>query len=130
MVYCDWRLTIDAQKRRVTTRVYDKRQDMPLFRGCRTFPHRYSMIHYPAKLNVITSRFLCFARRSTAMCDFVAATADLVYRMVRDGYDAGRVMRMVYHFRHRWHPDAAKLGRWTTFYDNFRVELCRLLRRR
>ena len=129
--FCDWRFTIDPIKRRVTSTVYDKRQDMPMFRGCRTFPHRDSMIHLPAKLNVITSQFMRYARRSSSMTAFVAACANLVFLMNRHGYDDGKVRRKVYHFRHHWHTcGAERLGRWATFYDRFRDELIRLLQRR
>jgi len=131
--FCDWRITIDPHKGRITTAVYDKRQDMPMFRGCRTFPHRDSMIHLPAKLNVITSQFIRFARRSSSMTDLVAACADLVFRMLRhySGHHGGKIRRMVYRFRHHWHASgAARVGRWRIFYDLFCSELARLLRRR
>ena len=112
--------------------MYDKRQDMPMFRGCRTFPHRDSMIHLPAKLNVITSQFIRFAR-SSSMTDLVAACADLVFRMLRhySGHHGGKIRRMVYRFRHHWHASGAeRVGRWRIFYDRFFSELARLLRRR
>jgi len=131
VTFCDWRLTIDPDKGRITTAVYDKRQDMPMFRGCRTFPHRYSMIHLPAKLNVITSQFMRYARRSSSMTAFVAACTNLVFLMLRHGYDDAKVRRAVYHFRHHWHTcRAERLGRWTAFYDRFQDELTHLLRRR
>ena len=131
VTYCDWRLTVDPIKRRVTTEVYDKRQDMPIFSGCRTFPHGASMIHEPAKLNVITSQFIRFARRSSSMSLLVTACAELMFRMLRHGYADRKVRHMAYRFRRHWHSSGAnRLGRWTTFHSRLLRELTRLFRRR
>ena len=128
--YCDWRIWIDTVRGKVMTRLYDKRHDMPLFRGARTFPHRSSLIHQPAKYNVIVSQFLRFAHRSTTMTDCVAACADLASRMILHGYAYGKVLRQVRALQDRWRTSGAKLGRWRDFSSRFDLELARLLRRR
>ena len=130
ITYLDWRIWVDTERRCVRTKVYDKRSDMPIFRDGRTFPHLCSLIHQPCKFNVITSQFLRYADRSTAMTDFVAACTHLTSLMIRHGYPERKVRQKIRDFRDRWARVGTRLGRWPDFMRRYDLELARLLRRR
>ena len=65
------------------------------------------------------------------MSAMVTACADLMFRMLRHGYNNGKVRRAAYRFRRHWHSCGAnRLGQWTTFHSHLLGELARLFRRR
>ena len=95
VTFLDSRIKVDLERRRIITKVYDKRSEMNCYQNVRTFPHVESILPREVPFNVITSQFIRFGRRTSCFGDFMEAASDLVARMCNHGYDPRAVERKV-----------------------------------
>ena len=119
VAFLDSRIKVDLQRRRIITKVYDKRSEMNCYQNVRTFPHVESILPREVPFNVITSQFIRFGRRTSCFGDFMESASDLVARMCNHGYDPRAVERKVQSFERYWYRYCPHLGRWSYFIEQF-----------
>ena len=79
--YLDYRVSLDPKSGLLVSKVYDKRDDNPLFLDQRSFPHRASALSYKCKAGVMHSQLHRFDRRSTSMRAFLERTGAYFRKM-------------------------------------------------
>ena len=79
----------------IATRVYDKRDDLAVFRNTRSFPHRLSTLSYKCKAGVLFSQLYRFERRSSSMGAFLDRSERLFRKMVGNNYTPAKLQSQV-----------------------------------
>jgi hypothetical protein len=114
--YLDFGLAVDLRTRRLVTKVYDKRDNMPVFANSRTFPHIDSGLSKKVKYGVVGSQLIRFTRRCSSMRDFAACAARLFENMINYDYKPRELRRQLsaFGFSH-WDSTARRLGAYLDF---------------
>jgi hypothetical protein len=92
--YLDYHLSI-SRRGFIETRIYDKRDDIPVFKNTRNFPHRKSTLSYKCKAGVLFSQLYRFERRSTGMQVFLDRAERLFRKMVDSNYTPAGLHRQI-----------------------------------
>jgi hypothetical protein len=128
--YLDWTLYIDRERGSITTKVFDKRLNMPAFAACRTFPHHDSVMATRTKYSIITSQLVRFARRCSSMTSFARSAARMLELMLKNQYPPRHLLLRLRSFGARhWRSRASHLGRFHYFLRKLYYLLPRLGRR-
>ena len=56
VTFLDSRIKVDLERRRIITKVYDKRSEMNCYQNVRTFPHVHATIRWTTCLSELTSQ--------------------------------------------------------------------------
>jgi hypothetical protein len=114
--YLDFSLVVDLGKRRIVMKVYDKRDNMPVFANSRTFPHIDSGLSNKVKYGVVSSQLIRFTRRCSSMSDFAACAARLIENMISHDYKPRALRRRLVAFgSSHWDSTARRLGAYKDF---------------
>jgi hypothetical protein len=89
----------DPSTRALNFKLYDKRRGNPLFETTLNFPPVDSMLSDGCKYTVLRSQMHRFDRNCTYAADFIANTAALAVRMVRNRYNERRVIDEIHKYR-------------------------------
>ena len=97
--FLDVTVMFDPSTRALNFKLYDKRRGNPLFETTLNFPPVDSMLSDGCKYTVLRSQMHRFDRNCTYAADFIANTAALAVRMVRNRYNERRVIDEIHKYR-------------------------------
>ena len=89
----------DPSMRALHFKLYDKRRGNPIFETTLNFPPMDSMLADECKYTVIRSQMHRFDRNCTFAADFIANTAALAVRMIKNRYEPRRVIDEIHKYR-------------------------------
>ena len=97
--FLDVTVMFDPSTRALHFKLYDKRRGNPIFETTLNFPPMDSMLADECKYTVIRSQMHRFDRNCTFAADFIANTAALAVRMIKNRYEPRRVIDEIHKYR-------------------------------
>ena len=97
--FLDVTVMFDPSTRALHFKLYDKRRGNPIFETTLNFPPMDSMLADECKYTVTRSQMHRFDRNCTFAADFIANTAALAVRMIKNRYEPRRVIDEIHKYR-------------------------------